>query len=110
MESTEVVVVLSTHPVLGAEDFARSLVEKRLAACVQTLAGVRSFYRWKGQVETAEEVRLEIKTTRDRLPGILSALQEGHPYDVPEMVVVPVTGGLPSYLDWVREEVRPISG
>ena len=99
---TDVVLVLTTHPAAGAEDLARTLVERRLAACVQLLPGARSVYRWQGAIETAEEVRLEIKTGSESLQALREALVELHPYDVPEMVVLPVSGGLPAYLDWVR--------
>jgi periplasmic divalent cation tolerance protein len=105
-KSTDVVIVLTTHPREGAEDLARTLVERHLAACVQVVPGVRSWYRWKGSLEASEEVRLEIKTGSESLPGLEEALAELHPYEVPELLVVPVIGGSPAYLSWVREQAH----
>ncbi|MEM7246610.1 MAG: divalent-cation tolerance protein CutA [Acidobacteriota bacterium] len=103
----EPVLVVTTHPEEGAEAFARSLVERRLAACVQVLPGVRSSYRWEGRVETEPELRLDIKTTRAAAARLRDALPELHPYDVPELIVLPIVDGLPAYLDWVRTETTP---
>lgn len=101
-----VVVAVATHPdEEGAGRLAAALVEERLAACVQVLPGLRSTYRWEGAVETATEVRLEIKTTGSRVAALRERLVELHPYDVPELVVLEAAGGLPAYLDWVRESV-----
>lgn len=108
MVQTDVVVVLVTHPEEGAEALARALVDRRLAACVQALPGARSVHRWRGEVETAVETRLEIKTGAESLPALLAAVKELHPYEVPEVLVLPVLGGNPDYLAWVRgETVEP---
>jgi periplasmic divalent cation tolerance protein len=98
-------VVTCTHPAEGAEALARELVDRRLAACVQVLPGIRSSYRWEGLVETADEVRLDAKTTAECLDALIAAMRERHPYDVPEIVATPVIGGNPDYLDWIRREV-----
>ena len=104
---SEVVLAVATHPDLeGARELARALVEQRLAACVQVLPGLHSTYRWEGAVETAEEVRLELKTTRDRLGLLRGRFVELHPYDVPELVVLDVRDGLPAYLRWVTDSCR----
>ena len=103
----ELVVVVATHPEQGAaRELARRLVEERLAACVQVLPGVHATYRWEGAVETAEEVRLEIKTTASCLPELTRLYAELHPYEVPEFVVLPAPMALPDYLAWVRESTR----
>jgi periplasmic divalent cation tolerance protein len=104
---TGIVVALSTvaRPE-DAERLARALVEERLAACVNVVPGVVSVYRWKGAVLRDEERLLVIKTTAERLDALRAALPGLHPYEVPELVVLPVTGGLEAYLGWVAESVR----
>ena len=73
----------------------------------QPAAGVRSLYRWKGAVEAADEVPVLIKTTVDRYPLVEQAVRELHPYELPEIIAVPVTAGLPAYLEWVAAETLP---
>jgi periplasmic divalent cation tolerance protein len=111
---------LATHPVaivlttLGADfdapSLARTLVEERLAACVSILPGVVSVYRWQGGVEQDQEQQLLIKTTPDRLAALESRLQQLHPYDVPELLVLDVERGGAAYLAWVRESVGETVG
>ena len=85
---------------------ARALVERRLAACVNVLAQCTSVYRWQGTTETAPEVPVLIKTTAERYPALEQAIRELHPYELPEIVAVPIRGGLPGYLQWVAAETR----
>lgn len=87
-----------------AARIARVLVEERLVACANLVANVRSIYRWQGRVEDESEVMLVLKTQADRVEALAERLRALHPYDVPELVVLPVTGGLAPYLDWVRAE------
>ena len=102
-----VVLVLTT---LGgdadAPAFARTLVDGRLAACVNILPGVTSVYRWKGAVEQDREQLLVIKTTADRVSALEARVRELHPYELPEFLVVPATGGSPAYLAWVGDAVQ----
>ena len=99
------VVVLSTAPDAGqAERLARRLVEERLAACVSQVPGMKSLYHWEGEVEEANEVLLIVKTHASRAPELTRRLRELHPYDVPEILVLPVAAGLPGYLEWIRNE------
>ncbi len=99
------VVILSTAPdAEEGERLARALVEERLAACVSRVAGMRSLYRWEGEIEDAEEILLIIKTHASRAPDLTRRLRELHPYQVPEILVLPAAAGLGSYLDWVRSE------
>lgn len=91
----------------SAELIATTLVEERLAACVNRLPGVVSTYRWQGRIEQAGEVLLLIKTTAERLPTLRQRLPQLHPYELPELIVVEAAGGLPAYLDWVAAETRP---
>ena len=83
------------------------LVERRIAACVNIGAAVESVYRWAGGVETATETPMLIKTAAGRYADLQAALREHHPYDVPEIIALPVAEGLPAYLDWVEAETRP---
>ncbi|NUU03771.1 divalent-cation tolerance protein CutA [Herbaspirillum robiniae] len=89
-----------------ARSLARSLVEGGLAACVNVLAPVASVYRWQGAIEQAVEVPLLVKTTQARYPEVEQAIVAAHPYDVPEIVAIPVSAGLPAYLRWMDEETR----
>ncbi|HSH06325.1 MAG TPA: divalent-cation tolerance protein CutA [Burkholderiales bacterium] len=91
----------------AAERLARTLVERRLAACVNLLGPCRSFYRWDGAVQQDEEFPLLIKTTRARYPALETAIREGHPAELPEIIAVPVEAGLPAYLQWVDAETTP---
>ena len=100
-------VVLVTAPPRRAAPLARTLVARRLAACANLLPGVRSVYRWKGRVEEARETLLVLKTTAARVPALLAAVAELHPYEVPEGVAIRVESGLGPYLAWVEEESRP---
>ncbi|MFZ0886263.1 MAG: divalent-cation tolerance protein CutA [Candidatus Acidiferrales bacterium] len=90
-----------------ARKIARVLVERRLAACVNEIgAPVRSVYRWKGKMETAEEFLLVIKTTKRRFAALRAAIVELHGYDVPEIIALPVVEGSRAYLDWIAGSVR----
>ncbi|WP_051711332.1 divalent-cation tolerance protein CutA [Andreprevotia chitinilytica] len=103
---TGVVVAICNCPDADtASRLARGLVEARLAACVNQLPPVQSTYRWQGQIESADEHPLLIKTTLASYPKVQNWLADQHPYDLPEIIAVPVTAGLPAYLDWVTKEV-----
>jgi periplasmic divalent cation tolerance protein len=103
--SPELRVVLCTAPdAETAETLARTLVEERLAACVNVLPGVRSFYRWQGKLEDAAELLLVVKTRADRCAALAARIQALHPYDLPEVLELAVGGGSAAYLDWVRRE------
>lgn len=101
----EVVIVLTSLPDKeAAMRLARELVERRLAACVNVLAECTSVYRWKGAVESAAEVPLLIKTRSGRYPELEAAIRSLHPYELPEIVAVPLRHGLEEYLEWVAGE------
>lgn len=85
-----------------AEHLAQALVERRLAACVSIGAPVTSVYPWQHKIETAEEIPLLIKTSPQRLEALKSSLDEIHPYDIPEMLALPVHDGLPAYFAWAK--------
>lgn len=88
----------------AAERLADTLVERRLAACVSILAPCRSVYRWKGALQRDEEHPVLAKTTADRYAALEAAIRAGHPYELPEIIAVPIERGLPAYLQWVQEE------
>jgi periplasmic divalent cation tolerance protein len=91
----------------AAERLAGVLVEQRVAACVNILAACHSVYRWKGAVQREEEHPLLIKTTEDRYPALEAAIRAAHPYELPEIVAVPIERALPAYLDWVAAQTSP---
>jgi periplasmic divalent cation tolerance protein len=106
----DTLLVLSNLPDRASADrVAQALVERRLAACVTILAPCRSVYRWQGAVESAEEHPLLIKTTADRYPAVEEAIRGLHPYELPEIVAVPLSAGLPGYLQWVADETRSLA-
>ena len=101
----KVILVYSTTPDMNtAEKIAEQLVGEKLAACVSMMPSVQSVYRWQGTIEKASEVALMIKTTQQLFSALSEKLVAIHPYDVPELVAVPVVDGLPSYLQWVQDE------
>ena len=104
----EVLIVLTHCPdAATAERIARTLIERRLAACVNQLPPIASVYRWEGAVESAMEVPLHAKCTRERYPAVEAAIRELHPYRVPEIVALPIVAGFAPYLRWVDEVTQP---
>ena len=89
-----------------AEKLAEALIDGRLAACVNILSPCRSVYRWQGEVQHDEEFPLLVKTTRERYAAVEQAIRAAHPYELPEIIAVPVERGLPAYLDWVAQQTR----
>lgn len=106
-EHTDIVAAWTTlPPEADATAFARRLVEDRVAACVTVQGPVRSVYRWQGAVEEEPEQLVLIKTTRARAAALRERVVELHPYDVPELIVMPVIDGNAAYLRWVAESMR----
>lgn len=104
---SDVVLVLSTAPDDESTDvLARTLVEEKLAACVNVLPAMTSVYRWQGGVERSHERQLIIKTMRSTLPALRARFVELHSYELPEFIVLDVTSGSPEYLAWIAAEVR----
>lgn len=107
----KVFIVLSQCPDEGtAERLARTLLEERLAACVNWLPGLRSAYWWEGRIQQDAETLLVAKTNADRLATLTARLAELHPYEVPEVIALEVAGGLERYLQWVGQTVHNDSG
>ena len=99
--------VLVTAPPGEAHELARALVERGLAACVNVIPGLRSVYRWEGAVRDDPESLLVVKTVQPRLAALVAALAELHPYEVPELLVLPPEAGSTAYLAWLSAESRP---
>lgn len=103
----QVIVALCTCPdEATATTIARQLVEERLATCVNRVAGVRSVYFWDGRLQDEAEVLLIMKTTAARLSELEARLKVLHPYELPELIALPASGGNERYLEWVRQGVR----
>lgn len=102
-----VIIALSTCPdETTAAGIAATLVTEGLAACVNRIGGLRSTYAWDGRLHDEPEILLIMKTTAARLAALEARLKDLHPYELPELVALPVTGGNERYLDWVRSGVR----
>jgi periplasmic divalent cation tolerance protein len=106
MQSIKLLVITNVPDRAVAERLADMLIEKRLAACVNILAPCRSVYRWKDAVQHDEEHPMLIKTTQERYAALEQALRAAHPYELPEIIAVPIERGLPAYLDWVAAETK----
>lgn len=105
--NSEYVLVLTTLPAdAEAPAFARSLVEERLAACVNLLPLMESVYRWEGEVQRESERQIVIKTARERVLPLWDRLREMHPYDVPEFIVLSIVDGSDAYLRWIGESTE----
>ena len=103
-------IVLSTVSEAEAGELAHQLVSERLAACCNKLPAVESTYWWEGRVTTDLETLLVFKVADDQVPALMARLQALHPYELPEILVLPVESGLDAYLAWVNREGRPLPG
>src|SRR5579862_145111 len=104
---TDKIVVLCTcGSAEEAEKIARALVEQHLAACVNVVPGVRSFYRWQGAIEDSAELLLVIKSSRARFDALRAAIERLHAYEIPEIVALPLVDGAPNYLNWLDGELH----
>ncbi|MEK0427666.1 MAG: hypothetical protein RL001_193 [Pseudomonadota bacterium] len=101
----QVLLVLTNLPdAESANSLARILVESRLAACVNLMPGVQSVYRWQGEIEQASEITLLIKTTQKHYVQLQQAIISHHPYELPEVIALPISNGYATYLHWVATE------
>lgn len=104
MTSDYVTVTVTIDDEAKAVEIAQTIVAERLAACGQIDAPIRSFYWWDGEVQNDQEWRIEFKTRAALLDRLTAAVIEIHTYDVPQVTAAPIVGGLPAYLDWIKEE------
>ncbi len=105
---TDKIVVLTTcSSASEAEALARRVVGAGMAACVSVIPQIRSFYRWKGEIENAEEWQLVIKTSREKFDPLRTLLETAHSYDLPELLALPIIDGSPNYLAWLDNELKP---
>ena len=105
---TEYIQVLTTvEQSDDAEKIAKTLVEKRLAACVQIYGPMKSYFQWQGRVDTAQEYLCLIKSRNDLFAELEKVIKSRHPYEVPEIITTPITNGNKEYLDWLEEELEP---
>lgn len=105
---------IDQHPILlvltnlpdqeSAQSLAQTLIAEHAAACVNILAACTSVYRWQGKVESAAEIPLLIKTSRPAYPRLQELIRTHHPYELPEIIAIPLSAGLPAYLEWVAHE------
>jgi periplasmic divalent cation tolerance protein len=104
---TDTIVVLVTTPdAERAAEIARAVVEERLAACGNVVAGLRSIYRWEGEVHDEGEALLVLKTTRARFEELRERVLALHPYEVPEVIALPIVAGSAPYLGWIADQTR----
>ena len=99
-------VITTTETKAGAQAIANALVERRLVACVQVIGPIKSTYWWQGEIEPAEEWLCVIKSRQDLYERLEEAIREVHPYDVPEILAVPVIAGSKDYLRWLDGELE----
>ena len=105
----EAVLIISNFPdQKTATLLAEALIEQRLAACVNVLSPCVSIYRWQGKIESAGEVPVLIKTRKQHYDRVEQLIKMMHPYELPEVIMVPITGGLPAYLQWIADTI-PLS-
>ena len=104
---TDCLLVMTNLPdVAAAQKIAQRIIETQAAACVNQLPPCTSTYRWQGKIETASEIPLLIKTTIAQYPHLEALIRAEHPYELPEIIAVPITAGLPEYLSWVNQETN----
>jgi periplasmic divalent cation tolerance protein len=108
MENQFIVVLISVPSQEVGEEIAASLIEKRLAACVNITSPMQSLYTWEGKINQDEERLLIVKTRTDIFEGkFVAAVQSIHPYDVPEIIAIPILKGSKDYLEWMNEAIKP---
>ncbi|WP_334187888.1 divalent-cation tolerance protein CutA [Noviherbaspirillum sp.] len=99
-------VITNVPDAASANTLTRHILDQRLAACVNILPPVQSAYRWKGAIEEASEIPVQIKTMQDRYADLESAIRSMHPYQVPEIIALPIAGISAAYLEWLIQETR----
>lgn len=103
-----VVILITTSSEEEGTRIGRTLVEERLAACVNVIPGIRSFFRWEGKLQDEKEALLLVKSQGDQVGRIIYRVKELHSYTVPEVIALPILAGSEDYLGWVRESIKEI--
>lgn len=106
MKNTPIQVFVSCASRDEAKSLVDSLLNDQIIACAQILPAIESFYRWQGQIESANEVLLLLKTQQVHFKAIVKTIKKVHSYETPEVIAVPVVAGLPEYLSWIDDEVN----
>ena len=106
INSEEIIVFVTAPNEDEAAKIARSLVESRLAACVNIVRNIRSIYTWQGKVEDDSEVLMIVKTVKTRFDSLASGIRELHSYEVPEIIAIPIEKGSKEYLDWIKDSTK----
>lgn len=101
-----IVIFITASNKKEAKYIAQQLMEKKLAACVNIVDKVNSFFRWQGKIDQASEVLLIIKSKKEKLTKIIKTVKAAHSYDVPEIIALPIIGGHKTYLDWIDDSLR----
>jgi len=101
-----IVILITTKDKLEAEKIAKMLIQNKLAACVNILAGVKSLFRWQGKIDQAKEALLIVKSKKEKFDKIAKLVKSMHSYDLPEIIAIPIVSGFKPYLDWINESVR----
>lgn len=96
------IVITTIDNIQNAEKIAHILIEEKLAVCINIIPNIRSIYIWQGEKKIEEEVIMVIKTEKDMFPNVIKRLKELHPYDLPEIIGLPINYGLPEYLEWIK--------
>ena len=107
MPGSHIIALCTVPDAATAEKLARILIENHLAACVNIVPRLTSVYYWQGQIETSEELLLLIKTRSDRYPDLEATLRDSHPYELPEIISVPIGQGLDAYFNWIDQTLTP---
>lgn len=102
----KVIILVTTGKLTEARRIARHLLDSKLAACVNILSPIRSLYRWQGKLEDTREYLLLVKTTRELVSELKTAISQQHSYTTPEIICLPIIDGLPEYLQWISDSVR----
>ena len=89
-----------------ASSIAQALIKNRLAACVNIISGVESFFRWQGKIDSARETLLIIKSRKAKMPKVIKLIKSMHSYELPEIISLPITAGFKPYLRWINESLR----
>jgi len=105
--SAHIVILITTGSVDEGQNIARTLVDERLAACVNIISPIQSVYRWEGQVQDDQEVLLIVKTATEMLEPLAVRVKQLHSYEVPEIIALPIIAGATDYLDWIDKQTHP---